>query len=117
MQIVSNPIIIKLRQEELTLSNIRQYYFVCRNREEKYEALCNIYGSITVGQAMIFCQVKQLACRGRVVVSLQANVIQRFRDGKEKVLITTNRLQRGNPLALPHGPSAGRGHTMLLRFW
>lgn len=61
VQIVSNPIVIKLREEELTLSNIRQYYFVCRSREEKYRALCNIYGGITVGQAMIFCQVKQLS--------------------------------------------------------
>lgn len=57
VQIISNPIVIKLREEELTLSNIRQYFFVCRSREEKYRALCNIYGSITIGQAMIFCQV------------------------------------------------------------
>ncbi|XP_035753382.1 ATP-dependent RNA helicase DDX25 [Egretta garzetta] len=58
MQIVSNPIVIKLREEELALSNIRQYFFVCRSREEKYRALCNIYGSITIGQAIIFCQVR-----------------------------------------------------------
>lgn len=61
VQIVSSPIVIKLREEELTLSNIRQYFFVCRSREEKYRALCNIYGSITIGQAMIFCQVKRLS--------------------------------------------------------
>lgn len=63
-QIVSNPIMIKLREEELTLSNIRQYFFVCRSWEEKYRALCNIYGSITIGQAMIFCQVKHLSLPG-----------------------------------------------------
>ncbi|XP_010160690.2 ATP-dependent RNA helicase DDX25-like, partial [Antrostomus carolinensis] len=56
VRIISNPIVIKLREEELTLGNIRQYFFVCKNREEKYGALCNIYGSVTVGQAMIFCQ-------------------------------------------------------------
>nr|XP_009914448.1 PREDICTED: ATP-dependent RNA helicase DDX25-like [Haliaeetus albicilla] len=61
MQIVSNPIMIKLREEELTLSNIRQYFFVCRSWEEKYRALCNIYGSITIGQAMIFCQTRRSA--------------------------------------------------------
>ncbi|KAK1192012.1 DDX25 helicase, partial [Pygoscelis papua] len=59
VQIISNPIVIKLREEELTLSNIRQYFFVCRSREEKYRALCNVYGSITIGQAMIFCQVER----------------------------------------------------------
>ncbi|XP_047912669.1 ATP-dependent RNA helicase DDX25-like isoform X8 [Anser cygnoides] len=115
MQIVSNPIIIKLRQEELTLSNIRQYYFVCRNREEKYEALCNIYGSITVGQAMIFCQTRRSAdwllvemskdghkvamLTAELTIVQRANVIQRFRDGKEKVLITTNVCARGIDVA------------------
>ncbi|XP_025904904.1 ATP-dependent RNA helicase DDX25 isoform X1 [Nothoprocta perdicaria] len=81
-QLVANPIVIKLRQEELTLSTIRQYYFVCESRWDKYRALCNIYGSITIGQAIIFCQ--------------RADVIQRFRDGKEKVLVTTNVCARGD---------------------
>lgn len=57
-RIVPDPNIIKLQREELTLNNIRQYYFECENKEAKYKALCNIYGSITVGQAIIFCQVK-----------------------------------------------------------
>ncbi|XP_063211453.1 ATP-dependent RNA helicase DDX25 isoform X1 [Chroicocephalus ridibundus] len=111
VQIVSNPIVIKLREEELTLSNIRQYYFVCRSREEKYRALCNIYGGITVGQAMIFCQTRRIAdwlsvemsqdghqvaiLTAELTVAQRANVIQRFRDGKEKVLIATNVCARG----------------------
>ncbi|KAM6107742.1 ATP-dependent RNA helicase DDX25 isoform 1-T1 [Pterocles gutturalis] len=111
MQIISNPIVIKLREEELTLGNIRQYYFVCRNREEKYEALCNIYGSITIGQAMIFCQTRKSAdwlaaemsqdghqvavLTAELTVAQRASVIQRFRDGKEKVLIATNVCARG----------------------
>ncbi|KAM6334570.1 ATP-dependent RNA helicase DDX25 isoform 2-T2 [Alca torda] len=111
VQIVSNPIVIKLREEELTLSNIRQYYFVCRSREEKYRALCNIYGSITIGQAMIFCQTRRIAdwlsvemsqdghqvaiLTAELTVAQRANVIQRFRDGKEKVLIATNVCARG----------------------
>ncbi|NWX11450.1 DDX25 helicase, partial [Aegotheles bennettii] len=111
MQIISNPIVIKLREEELTLSNIRQYFFLCRDQEEKYRALCNIYGGITVGQAIIFCQTRrsanwlamEMTQDGHVVsiltaeltVAQRADVIQRFRDGKEKVLITTNVCARG----------------------
>ncbi|KAM9519598.1 ATP-dependent RNA helicase DDX25 isoform 1-T2 [Guaruba guarouba] len=110
-KIISNPIMIKLREDELTLSNIRQYYFVCRSREEKYEALCNIYGSITIGQAMIFCQTRRSAdwlavamtqdghqvavLTAELTVAHRANVIQRFRSGKEKVLIATNVCARG----------------------
>ncbi|KAM6043412.1 ATP-dependent RNA helicase DDX25 isoform 1-T1 [Chlamydotis macqueenii] len=111
VQIVSNPIVIKLREEELTLSNIRQYFFVCRSQEEKYRALCNIYGSITIGQAMIFCKTRRSAdwlagamsrdghrvaiLTAELTVSQRADVIQRFRDGKEKVLIATNVCARG----------------------
>ncbi|NXI99609.1 DDX25 helicase, partial [Psophia crepitans] len=110
-RIISNPIVIKLREEELTLGNIRQYFFVCRSREEKYGALCNIYGSITVGQAIIFCQTRRSAdwlavemsrdghqvaiLTAELTVAQRADVIQRFRDGKEKVLIATNVCARG----------------------
>ncbi|NXE30590.1 DDX25 helicase, partial [Ardeotis kori] len=110
-RIVSNPIVIKLREEELTLSNIRQYFFVCRSQEEKYRALCNIYGSVTIGQAMIFCQTRRSAdwlagamsgdghrvaiLTAELTVGQRADVIQRFRHGKEKVLIATNVCARG----------------------
>ena len=30
---------------------------MCSNENEKYESLCNIYGTITIGQTMIFCKV------------------------------------------------------------
>ncbi|XP_008116443.1 ATP-dependent RNA helicase DDX25 [Anolis carolinensis] len=110
-RIVPDPNIIKLRREELTLDNIRQYYFQCENIEDKYRALCNIYGSITIGQAMIFCQTRKNASwlywsltkdghqvsllSGELSVENRANVIQNFRDGKDKVLISTNVCARG----------------------
>lgn len=52
-------VIIRLKREEETLDNIRQYYVNCNSKEEKYNALVNIYGGVTIGQAMIFCQVIQ----------------------------------------------------------
>uniref|UniRef100_A0A674IAB1 RNA helicase n=1 Tax=Terrapene triunguis TaxID=2587831 RepID=A0A674IAB1_9SAUR len=110
-QIIPDPNIIKLRREEMTLTNIRQYYFLCENKQDKYKALCNIYGSITVGQAIIFCQTRRNAnwlsqelsqdghqvsvLSGELTVEQRAAVIQRFRDGKEKVLVTTNVCARG----------------------
>ncbi|XP_077775646.1 ATP-dependent RNA helicase DDX25 [Podarcis muralis] len=110
-RIVPEPNVIKLRREELTLNNIRQYYFECENKEDKYKALCNIYGSITVGQAIIFCQTRKNAkwlhwalsndghqvslLSGELSVEERADVIQKFRDGKDKVLITTNVCARG----------------------
>nr|XP_008515332.1 PREDICTED: ATP-dependent RNA helicase DDX25 isoform X2 [Equus przewalskii] len=110
-RIIPDPNVIKLRKEELTLNNIRQYYVLCENRKDKYQALCNIYGGITIGQAIIFCQTRRNAkwltlkmmqdghqvslLSGELTVDQRASIIQRFRDGKEKVLITTNVCARG----------------------
>uniref|UniRef100_A0A8C2CS47 RNA helicase n=1 Tax=Cyprinus carpio TaxID=7962 RepID=A0A8C2CS47_CYPCA len=107
----SNPNIIKLKREEETLDTIKQYYVLCNSKEDKFNALCNIYGAITIAQAMIFCHTRKTAnwlagqlskeghqvalLSGEMVVEQRAAVIERFRDGKEKVLITTNVCARG----------------------
>lgn len=60
-RIVPDPNIIKLKREEETLDTIKQYYVLCNSKEEKFQALCNIYGAITIAQAMIFCHVSLAA--------------------------------------------------------
>ncbi|KAG8225537.1 hypothetical protein J437_LFUL006076 [Ladona fulva] len=109
--IVSNPVIIRLKREEESLDNIKQYYVMCNSAEEKYAAISNIYGVVTIGQAMIFCHTRKTASwlsekmskDGHAVAILTSDltveqriaVLDRFRDGLEKVLITTNVLSRG----------------------
>lgn len=58
--IVPNPIVIRLLREQESLDNIKQFYVKCRNLDDKYQAISNIYGVITVGQAIIFCHVSKL---------------------------------------------------------
>ncbi|ELK09780.1 ATP-dependent RNA helicase DDX25 [Pteropus alecto] len=110
-RIIPDPNVIKLRKEELTLNNVLQYYVLCGNRKDKYQGLCNIYGGITIGQAITFCQTRRNAkwltvemmqdghqvslLSGELTVDQRASIIQRFRDGKEKVLITTNVCAQG----------------------
>ena len=55
--IPNNPIVIRLRREEQSLDNIKQYFIECADQEGKFQALSNIYGSISIGQSMIFCAV------------------------------------------------------------
>lgn len=63
-KVVPDPNIIKLKREEETLDTIKQYYVLCNNRDEKFQALCNLYGAITIAQAMIFCHVSSSSsCR------------------------------------------------------
>lgn len=65
--IVVNPVVIRLLREQESLDNIKQFYVKCRNLDDKYQAISNIYGVITVGQAIIFCHVSIdiLFCRSR----------------------------------------------------
>lgn len=58
--IVKNPIIIRLAREQESLDNIKQYYVKCADQDEKYRAIENIYGVITIGQAIIFCHVSSV---------------------------------------------------------
>ncbi|XP_063065334.1 ATP-dependent RNA helicase DDX19A [Engraulis encrasicolus] len=114
-RIIPEPNIIKLKREEETLDTIKQYYVECNNKEDKFTAICDIYGAITIAQAMIFCHTRRAASwlaaelikeghqvallSGEMSVEQRAAVIQRFRQGKEKVLITTNVCARGIDVA------------------
>ncbi|KAM9217103.1 ATP-dependent RNA helicase DDX25 [Leptosomus discolor] len=111
MRIVANPVVIKLREEELALANIRQYFLACGSLEEKYRALCSIYSGLPVGQAMVFCQTRQMVdwlavkmsqdghpvaiLTAQLTVAQRADVIRRFRKGTEKLLLATNVCARG----------------------
>merc|ERR1712105_423200 len=96
---------------EESLENIKQVYVDCPTPEAKYRSIANIYGVITIGQAMIFCQTRKTASwlvekmtadghavallSGELTVEERIQVLDRFRDGLEKVLITTNVMSRG----------------------
>ncbi|KAJ7067177.1 P-loop containing nucleoside triphosphate hydrolase protein [Mycena amicta] len=102
---------IELKKEELSISGIRQFYMDCKNEEDKYDVLVRLYALLTIGQSIIFCQHKHTADRiasrmiaeGHKVASLHGAkdpaerdaIIDNFRDGREKVLITTNVIARG----------------------
>ncbi|QQP42326.1 Uncharacterized protein FKW44_016946 [Caligus rogercresseyi] len=101
--IISSPL-IRLKREEETLDNIKQYYVSCETLESKHAAISNIYGVITIGQAMIFCQTRKgaswlaekLIKEGHSLsIDERIRMLDRFRDGMEKILITTNVMARG----------------------
>jgi ATP-dependent RNA helicase DDX19/DBP5 len=110
-QVLPNAMTIRLKKEEETVENIKQYYVKCQNEQDKFRALSNIYGVITIGQAMVFCRTKKSAAwlaekmkvdghavgllTGDITVEQRITVLNRFREGKEKLLITTNVCARG----------------------
>lgn len=51
---------IELKKNEVTVDNIRQCYMDCKNEEHKYDVLVSLYHLLTIGQSIIFCQVRTL---------------------------------------------------------
>lgn len=68
-RIIPNPNIIRLKREEETLDNIRQFYIICKDKEQKFSALCNLYGCLTIAQTIVFCHVSQQSCPRTIRIS------------------------------------------------
>lgn len=106
---------ISLKREELSVEGIKQFYMDCQNREHKYEVLVALYSLLTIGSSIIFVRSRADAERiqemmiedGHQVSRLHGEqfpqerdeVIDDFRSGRSKVLITTNVLARGIDIA------------------
>ncbi|CAE6433861.1 unnamed protein product [Rhizoctonia solani] len=102
---------IKLKEEELSVEGIKQFYMDCKDEQHKYDVLVDLYSLLTIGQSIIFCKRREVAdqiarrmsAEGHQVSSLHGakdaaerdTTIDDFRDGKSKVLITTNVISRG----------------------
>ncbi|KAK4225356.1 ATP-dependent RNA helicase DBP5 [Podospora fimiseda] len=102
---------IKLRHQELTVKGISQMYMDCPDEGKKYDILCKLYGLMTIGSSVIFVRTRESANEiqrrmeedGHKVSALHgafegANrdaLLDDFRSGRSKVLITTNVLARG----------------------
>lgn len=113
-RIVRQPSVkLVLKKEELTLKGILQLYIDCKSEDRKYNVLSDIYGFMSVGQSIIFVHTRKTAielcqrmnAEGHTVSLLvggedmsskdRDQVIDNFRKGITKVLITTNVLARG----------------------
>ena len=102
---------IKLKVEELSVDGIKQLYMDCNSESDKYEILCNLYGILTIGQSIIFVRrrdtadmiARRMTEDGHKVISLHGakegverdTIMDDFREGRKKVLITTNVIARG----------------------
>ena len=110
-EILQNPVKILIPPEEVTLEGIKQYYVDVENDEWKYEALADIYGNLTINQAIIYCNKRQKAewladkmtangftlnyIHGEMDVAERKKRMQDFRSGNVRVLISTDLLARG----------------------
>ena len=102
---------ILVKREELTLEGIKQFYIAVDKEEWKLDTLCDLYETLTITQAIIYCNTRrkvdwltdQMSQKDFTVSSMhgdmdqiERNIIMReFKSGSSRVLITTDLLARG----------------------
>lgn len=48
--------------DELTLEGIKQFFVAVEREEWKFDTLCDLYDTLTITQAVIFCNTKRKVC-------------------------------------------------------
>ncbi|XP_077988008.1 eukaryotic initiation factor 4A-II-like isoform X4 [Glandiceps talaboti] len=105
------PIRILVKKEELTLEGIKQFYINVEREEWKLDTLCDLYETLTITQAVIFCNTRRKvdwltdrmhnrdftvsAMHGDMDQKERDIIMKEFRTGSSRVLITTDLLARG----------------------
>jgi ATP-dependent RNA helicase len=108
---MTTPIRILVKRDELTLDGIKQFFVSVDKEAWKFDTLCDLYETLTVTQSVIFCNTRKKVdeltdqMRGAhfTVVSMHGgmdqrernDIMDRFRKGEARVLITTDIWARG----------------------
>ena len=108
---MTDPMRILVKRDELTLDGIKQFFVAVEREEWKFDTLCDLYDTLTITQAVIFCNSRKkidwLASRMReahfTVSALHGEMPQRerddvmgeFRSGATRVLLSSDIMARG----------------------
>jgi hypothetical protein len=50
---------LKIFSDELTLEGIKQFFVAVEREEWKFDTLCDLYDTLTITQAVIFCNTRR----------------------------------------------------------
>ena len=106
-----NPVKILIKNEELTLEGIKQFYVNIERNEYKYSTLCDFYNVCNLAQTIIYCNSKKMVddlynrliddsfsveqIHGDMSQEQRNNIMENFRSGNSRILIATDLLSRG----------------------
>lgn len=107
----TDPVKILVKRDDITLEGIKQYHIQCEKEDWKFDTLCDLYDSLTITQAVIFCNTKvkvnwltdQMKKANFTVVAMHGDmkqderdsIMNDFRTGNSRVLISTDVWARG----------------------
>jgi ATP-dependent RNA helicase len=108
---MTDPVRILVKRDELTLEGIKQFFVAVEREEWKFDTLCDLYDTLTITQAVIFCNTKRKvdwltekmrsnnftvsAMHGDMPQKERDAIMAEFRSGTTRVLITTDVWARG----------------------
>jgi ATP-dependent RNA helicase len=111
VKFMTDPIKILVKRDELTLEGIKQFFIAVEKEDWKFETLTDLYDSLTITQAVIFCNKREKvnwltetmrennftvsSLHGKMHEEERELIMKEFREGKTRVLITTDILSRG----------------------
>ncbi len=55
---MNDPVRILVKRDEITLDGIKQFFVAVEKDDFKFETLCDLYDTLTITQAVIFCNKK-----------------------------------------------------------
>ena len=108
---MNNPLKILVKKEELTLEGIKQYYLALEQESWKIATLCDLYDKLSISQSIIFANSRRKAdyireqledqkhavecIHGEMHQNDRNRIMDSFREGKIRILITTDIIARG----------------------
>lgn len=106
-----DPVKILVKQEQLTLQGISQYYVALENDEQKFAALKDLFSTISVSQVIIYCNsinrtndlCSAMKQDGYPVIAIHSNMSEEerkksyedFKSGQARSIICTDLFSRG----------------------
>lgn len=108
---MTDPVRILVKRDELTLEGIKQFFVAVEKEEWKFDTLCDLYDTLTITQAVIFCNTKRKvdwltekmlqhnftvsAMHGDMPQKERDAIMAQFKAADTRVLITTDVWARG----------------------
>lgn len=109
--IMKEPVKILVKNEDLTLEGIRQFYVNLQDHRDKISVLMDIYSSLSTGLTIVFANSKKQAefirdkmtendfsvgiIHGEMNTQERKQVVNDFIQGEYRVLVSTNLYSRG----------------------
>jgi translation initiation factor 4A len=108
---MQDPIQILVKKEAVQVLGIAQYYINIASEEEKIDVLMDLYEKLSISQSIIYCNAKSKVnwlyeklktntfpvgeITGEMPIEMRESIMDKFRMGSIKLLITTDLLARG----------------------